>query len=123
MALLRWLLTISFIGIALFLALLLGVLLLGVYLVMRMTGALKMATVRVDANGRVVTPPPQHRGEMRAPPRRDAVILPEPPPGVEVLHMRAWDEAQNSAVDRWYYKDDTGQWIFVRQPEPGRSKV
>ncbi|MGL4322760.1 MAG: hypothetical protein ACRCTD_01875 [Beijerinckiaceae bacterium] len=119
MRIIRWLLTISFIGIALFLALLLGILLLGVYLAMRVTGALKVKSVRVDEQGRVVTSPPQGRGfEREAMPQRRASAedLPLAPAGAEIFHMRAWDEAQNRAVDRWYYRDDNGQWIFVRQP-------
>lgn len=115
MGILRWLLTISFVGIALVLALLLGVLLVGVYLAMRVTGALKTVTVRVDERGRVVTQPDRSRENT---PSRVAVEpdLPAAPAGVEIFHMRAWDETENRAVDRWYYKDAGGQWIFVRQP-------
>ncbi len=52
--------------------------------------------------------------------QRDAVSsdadLPAAPPGVAVHHLRSWDAARNRAVDRWYYKDADGQWVFVRAP-------
>lgn len=116
MGILRWILTISFIGIGLFLALVLGVLLLGVYLVMRMTGALKTVTVRVDGSGRMRPAPSAGAPEPARRPARIETELPLAPAGVQVLHMRAWDEAENRAVDRWYYKDEGGQWIFVQPP-------
>ncbi|MGL4496149.1 MAG: hypothetical protein ACRCUX_10055 [Beijerinckiaceae bacterium] len=114
MGFLRTLLTISFIGIALFLALLLGILLLGVYLVMRLTGALKVATVGLDGQGRPV--PPSVRPDGLRVPQTAPDDLPLAPPGVEVFHMRTWDAGENRALDRWYYKDEQGQWIFVRSP-------
>lgn len=125
MGILRWILTISFVGIGLFLALVLGILLLGVYMVMRMRGALKTVTVRVDERGRVMPQPSQNglsgmgRGGVAEPVQRHATgreELPSAPAGAEIFHMRAWDETQNRAIDRWYYKDEGGQWIFVQPP-------
>ncbi|MBN9063465.1 MAG: hypothetical protein BGP06_11365 [Rhizobiales bacterium 65-9] len=44
------------------------------------------------------------------------VDLPEAPPDVPLNHLRSWDPKRNRAVDRWYYKDAQGQWVFVRRP-------
>lgn len=44
------------------------------------------------------------------------VDLPDAPPDVPLHHLRSWDAKRNHAVDRWYYKDAQGQWVFVRPP-------
>lgn len=42
--------------------------------------------------------------------------LPEAPAGVDLQHVRSWDSVSGRAVERWYYKDARGQWVFVRTP-------
>lgn len=65
---------------------------------------------------------PQQRSGPASPPQRarEATVdvdLPEAPPNVRLHHLRSWDSQRNHAVDRWYYKDPQGQWVFVRPPE------
>jgi hypothetical protein len=60
--------------------------------------------------------PAQRQAKLATPRPPDEGDLPDAPPDAALHHLRTWDAARNRAIDRWYYKDSKGQWVFVRAP-------
>lgn len=108
MRLIRWFFTFALLFVASILALVLVALLLiafGVLQFARLASWVRPAPL--------VAQPTRARGRADAPADAD---LPEAPPNVPLHHVRSWDQARSRAVDRWYYKDADGHWVFVRAP-------
>lgn len=104
MRLIRWLLT----AVLLFVAAMLALALLGLLLVA--FGVFRLAVlVGWLRDGR----PQPVRPRSAAGADRD---LPAAPADVAVRRLRSWDAAQNRAVERWYYRDGEGRWVFVKGP-------
>ncbi|WP_342360739.1 hypothetical protein [Terrarubrum flagellatum] len=112
MTLIRWFLTFTLVFAATIFALVMLALLLiafGVLQFARLASWVRVAPAGGPlSQARSTTAPAQ--------PRAPDLDLPEAPPGASVQHVRSWDAARNRAVDRWYYKDAQGQWVFVRAP-------
>lgn len=116
---LRWFLAFSLFGILLVLALVLGFFGLILFLVLKLTGALRISPSMPEPFG---TSGQQARGpdlarDVSQPLPRMGEMLPEAPEGETIHHVRAWDEKTNTPVDQYYYKDAAGRWVFVKPPK------
>ena len=116
--LIRWFLTFILVFVAALLAMLLLALLLIAFGVLKMAGMIRW----IRPEQPPAQPDPVRPQRVRPRPASQPAAaridrdLPEAPPQTELHRLRSWDAEQNRAVDRWYYKDGTGQWVFVRPP-------
>jgi hypothetical protein len=121
---LRWFLAFSLFGILLVLALVLGFFGLILFLVLKLTGALRIAPGMPQpfgSSGQQAHGPDRARNVSQPnapqPLSRMSDTLPEAPAGETIHHVRAWDEKTNTPIDQYYYKDATGRWVFVKPPK------
>jgi hypothetical protein len=109
MRLIRWFFTFILVFVAALLALALVGMLLIAFGALKLAGMIRWIAPQTGAAA-------QASGGGLVP--ADAGDLPDAPPDVPVHRLRSWDAARNRAVDRFYYKDAGGQWVFVRAPRP-----